>query len=623
MSRGAEEEKGCRKAVRLQRAASSADAELSTPSGVAARRSGRPRPGAATRRAGLHRPRVARVRHQVDECGRLHRAGQVGDPAAAQACRRSPGAFERKVSDAHRLDSSPPLRAPPSPAAPPPCRATAAFAGDASLPASSSEPSAVALEMASVRPATQVLQRGARLRLRRVGGLGRRGSRRDRRPGRERRAPPAASPPIELPRASSVSSTRTAASVRRRPRAAAPPPRGRSRCSGERRGTRSRGGRGGGRQGRYRRVQLLPLLHAVRARELAEPPRAPPPPPPAAGQSRSPVLSTALSSPGDACRVGSRRPANRSQRRRQLRRTLPQTRATLAQRDPRPPQCSFGRRPRARPRRRGAQSRPRRSAPSSSSSRGSPKSMCSAPRCRPARSSVKPRQSTRRPRGVARVPMETSAFEAGDAWEADEARRWTPTRSPPPCAPWRGSRPGRAVEARAAGVSRMPSPRTRRCAPLCTPPPLHLDAVASRRGDGRLAAWAGAVLERRRARTPRSATPGGPGASAAGGPRATAAAAVIFITTKKSPRLAVSRRRARGGGGPRTYRRGVERFCAVLLRWSASRVSGTRARPERGGSAPPARAGHAVREPRAYFDVQRAVARRARRAGARARLLFL
>ena len=164
---------------------------------------------------------------------------------------------------------------------------------------------------------------------------------------------------------------------------------------------------------------------------------------------------------------------------------------------------------------------------------------------------------------AASVPMEDfGGFEAGDAWEADEAEPVDPDAFPCFVNPVAGFTPRAEVEARAAErfADAEPEDEERR-APVhpstSTSTPSLPAAVTrlARRGDPRAPPRPDAA--QRHAADPALPPPAVAGHRRGGG---------HFIT--KSPRLAVSRARGGGGGGPRTYRRGVERFCAVLLRWS-------------------------------------------------------
>ena len=151
-------------------------------------------------------------------------------------------------------------------------------------------------------------------------------------------------------------------------------------------------------------------------------------------------------------------------------------------------------------------------------------------------------------------------FEAGDAWEADEAEPVDPDAFPCFVNPVAGFTPRAEVEeARAAGRFADAEPEDEEWrAPAHRTPSLPAAVTRSaRRGGPRAPPRPDAA--QRHAADPALPPPAVAGHRRGGG-----------HLTKKKARGAPSGARGalRGGGGPRTYRRGVERFCAVLLRWS-------------------------------------------------------
>ena len=213
-------------------------------------------------------------------------------------------------------------------------------------------------------------------------------------------------------------------------------------------------------------------------------------------------------------------------------------------------------------------------------------------------------------------------FEAGDAWEADEAEPVDPDAFPCFVNPVAGFTPRAEVEARAAErfADAEPEDEERR-APVhpstSTSTPSLPAAVTrlARRGDPRAPPRPDAA--QRHAADPALPPPAVAGHRRGGG---------HFITKKKA-RGSLSRARGGGGGGgPRTYRRGVERFCAVLLRWSVRSLAEHEHDPNAVGLPPLPEPVTRFESPEHYFDVQRAVATeeaRAALARASARFFFL
>ena len=626
--------------VRPSASASSADAGIAScpsarPTSVAERTSGRSAPDRAAggQRAAPALDRLARqhsVRHQVDECGRLpHRAGQVGDRAAAQRADQPPLAFGAPENAADRRGAfSAALREGAVPGGALVAVRHRGVAGDASLAASGHRAAVPGLGDGLRERGDPVLQRGARLRLQHVGGLGRRGIRRARR-GLEREEALAqrAGFSDRTPRGTPPCPAR----ARRRAR----PARARRGCLtlagaspvavAERRAPRRAPG-GGATRRKYRRFQFLPLLNAfVRAFLLSGTPSSAPSPPPAAGEAwwrdgfvtspRSPEKARAEWDSIDR-RTEARAPPG-------PRRTLPRTRATL-RRDPRM-QCSFG-----RVRARGGVVECERGS-EAAGGRGFSHEMlteeagtveinvfCAAGSpVAELRTEATPVHSggTRR-----RCPWKTSAgSRRGTPGKPTRRSRWTPTRSPAVVNPVAGfTPPERRHEARAARRFARCEPADEEGAPVRALH-LHLDAVASRRGDpSREARRSSSAAAPGRRAAPRR----GPGAAAAGG-RGPPPRRRSFHRLKKSPRLAVSRGGGGGGGGPRTYRRGrraVLRGAPPLVGPLVSaNTSATRTR----WVCPPREPVTRFESPEHYFDVQRAVAaEEARAALARASARF-
>ena len=264
--------------------ASSADAGIaSRPSAVPRRWRSGPAAARALRAAGGRRraalDRLARqhsVRHQVDECGRLpHRAGQVGDrgPPSGPTSRRSSAPENARIGAA----LSPPLREGAVPGGALVAVRHRGVAGDASLAASGHRAAVPGLGDGLRERGDPVLQRGARLRLQHVGGLGRRGIRRARL-GLEREEALAQQlrGQIEL-REGLLRVQHAHGGVRAHGDAPARLAHARGRIAvavAERRERAPPRTRGGGDQEEVSPVPVLAAAERVRARLFAEPPRA-------------------------------------------------------------------------------------------------------------------------------------------------------------------------------------------------------------------------------------------------------------------------------------------------------------------------------------------------------------
>ena len=212
-------------------------------------------------------------------------------------------------------------------------------------------------------------------------------------------------------------------------------------------------------------------------------------------------------------------------------------------------------------------------------------------------------------------------FEAGDAWEADEAEPVDPDAFPCFVNPVAGFTPRAEVEARAAERFADAEPEDEEMrAPVhpstSTSTPSLPAAVTrlARRGDPRAPPRPDAA--QRHAADPALPPPAVAGHRRGGGH--------FTFTKKKKARGPLSRAGASGGGGgPRTYRRGVERFCAVLLRWSVRALAEHEHDPNAVGLPPLPEPVTRFESPEHYFDVQRAVAtEEARAALARASARF-
>ena len=186
---------------------------------------------------------------------------------------------------------------------------------------------------------------------------------------------------------------------------------------------------------------------------------------------------------------------------------------------------------------------------------------------------------------AASVPMEDfGGFEAGDAWEADEAEPVDPDAFPCFVNPVAGFTPRAEVEARAAERFADAEPEDEEMRALVHPSTSTSTSTPSlpaavtrlaRRGGPRAPPRPDAA--QRHAADPALPPPAVAGHRRGGG---------HFITNKKArgsrSRAARRRRRRRTADVP-TRRRAVLRGAPPLV---GPRVSGTRARPERGGSAP-------------------------------------
>ena len=197
-------------------------------------------------------------------------------------------------------------------------------------------------------------------------------------------------------------------------------------------------------------------------------------------------------------------------------------------------------------------------------------------------------------------------FEAGDAWDADEAEPADPDAFPCFLNPVVGFTPRSEVEARAAerfhdadepedseerhapehapasGPSSLSGAITRparRCGPK---PPPRPDAAQRHASDPSLPPPPVAGPES-------SVRGGGPG---------------------RAPVRSSGAREPRGGRlrAERTYRRGVERFCAVLLRWSVRALADNEHDPTAVGLPPLPEPVARFDSPEHYFDTQTAVA---------------
>ena len=215
----------------------------------------------------------------------------------------------------------------------------------------------------------------------------------------------------------------------------------------------------------------------------------------------------------------------------------------------------------------------------------------------------KPRQPRHSGGHAASVPMEDfGGFEAGDAWNADEVVPADPDAFPCFVNPVVGFTPRSEVEARAAER-------------------FHQDAVEPEDEERRARVYAPASgTSSLPAAVARPARQGGPQAP----PRPDAAQRHAADPTLPPPPVAGHRR----GGGPgrepvgsrgfrekrassraeRTYRRGVERFCAVLLRWSVRALAEHEHDPSAVGLPPPPEPVTRFESPEHYFDAQTAVA---------------
>ena len=215
------------------------------------------------------------------------------------------------------------------------------------------------------------------------------------------------------------------------------------------------------------------------------------------------------------------------------------------------------------------------------------------------------------------MPMEDfGGFEAGDAWEADEAEPVDPDAFPCFVNPVAGFTPRAEVEARAAERFADAEPEDeewRAPAHRASTPSLPAAVTRSaRRGGPRAPPRPDAA--QRHAADPALPPPAVAGHRRGGG----------HFTEKKARGPPSGARGAlRGGGGPRTYRRGVERFCAVLLRWSVRALAEREHDPTAVGLPPLPEPVTRFESPEHYFDVQRAVAlEEARAALARASARF-